>query len=69
MKFRVLVELNPETGELHVEGPWNDGVLFLGLLEMGKVAFIEGHSQGSGKTKTENKIVVPQLVAGPSRRM
>lgn len=66
-KASVFVELDVETGELHVEGPWNDGILFLGLLEMGKLAFLEGRMNADKKPKFENKIVVPQIV--PPRKM
>ena len=45
MKHKVTIELDDETGEMHVDGPWKDGVLFLGMLEMGKMAFHESRSQ------------------------
>ncbi len=66
-KVSVFIEHDVETGELRVEGPWNDGILFLGLLEMGKLAFLEGRMNADKKPQFENKIVVPHPI--PPRKM
>lgn len=61
--YELKITFNPENGEINVDGPWADGVLFLGMLAMAQLAFIEGHSKGRG-TKMEKSIIIPELMLG-----
>lgn len=58
-KFALLIELDADSGNVHVDGPWHDGVLFMGMLEMAKLTFTLNKL---GVIKMENKVVVPEMV-------
>lgn len=67
MKHKVLIELDDGTQEVNVEGPWEDGVLFLGMLEMARLAFFESRSQVPEKqTRLEKKLIELPLKGRPS---
>ena len=57
------IKFDSKTQEINVEGPWNDGVLFLGMLEMAKVTFLEGYSKERGAAP-EKPIIIPELMLG-----
>lgn len=49
--------IDTETGQIKVEGPMQDEILFLGMLEMARVTFLEmraANREGSGK-----RVIVP----------
>lgn len=59
----LVIAFDPETNEIKCDGPFADGVLFLGMLEMAKLLFLEGRL-GSMidlklKRKDERKILIP----------
>ncbi len=56
---RIVITFIPETGEFNVNGPMDNGVLFVGMLEMAKLAFLEGRLKGDQQI----------LVARPSLRL
>ena len=57
------ITFDSKTGEINVDGPWADGILFLGMLDMARLAFFEGHSKGRGTTM-EKSIIIPDLMLG-----
>ena len=62
MKHEVKVTFDTETGEIKSEGPFEDAVTFLGMLEMGKLIFFVNYSK---KVADQGKaIVMPNLPFG-----
>ncbi len=44
LTFQILIEFQPETQSLQVQGPMNQPLVFLGMLEMAKI--LEGLEEG-----------------------
>lgn len=62
MKHEVKVTYDTETGEVKSEGPFEDAIMFLGMLEMGKLIFFVNYNKKvAGADKA---IVVPNLPFG-----
>ena len=61
--FRLMVMFDRDTRKIDIEGPWNDGVVFLGMLEMAKGAFHEGRmakrTEAAAKAVSTSRLVLP----------
>jgi hypothetical protein len=54
---RIVIDFDPNTQQINVHGPLNDGPMFLGLIEMAKVVFLETRQ----RTEQSRIAVVPAI--------
>lgn len=59
-KIVVQITLDTETKAVQIEGPFDDGILFLGMIEMAKVSFFVSKAKQEAGAK---QILIPQPVA------
>ena len=65
-KVEMRIILDTETNAVQVEGPFNDGILFLGMLEMAKTSFVVSKATQQSEAQAKREIIVPQIV-GPRK--
>lgn len=61
LTFQIVIEFQPETQSLQVQGPMNQPIVFLGMLEMAKM-MMERQVQVGKKKKDSPIITIPQKV-------
>lgn len=58
--IEIVIKYDCSTNQVSIAGPMGDGLMFLGLLEMAKVSFMETRSQ-----TTRSPIIAPVDLGGP----
>lgn len=63
-KAVLTIVYDPQKDAFEINGPMDNGLLFLGMLEMAKVTFIERRAElwAKAKAASERRIVIPQIV-------
>lgn len=61
MKFQININFDSKSGQFHVDGPFEDSVLFLGMLEMAKVTLIDVREKEGKAAKVAPMIAIPRL--------
>lgn len=59
LTFQIVIEFQPETQSLQVQGPMNQPLVFLGMLEMAKM-MMERQVRVEGKKKDSPIITLPR---------
>ena len=62
LTFQIVIEFQPETQSLQVQGPMNQPLVFLGMLEMAKMMMGREVRVGEKKKKDSPIITIPQKV-------
>ncbi len=65
-KVVVQITLDTETNAVQIEGPFQDGILFLGMLEMARTSFVVSKATQQTAIQAKKEILIPQIV-GPRK--